>query len=413
MTNSRNIVTFDCETTILNDGSPFTPQNKICLAGLKDKHGYTTYDIEYSGKPYGKAIREIKERLEAADLVVGFNLKFDLHWIKRYAPDLLVSSVFDCQLAEFLLSSQREVFPALDNVGDRYGLGRKLDVVKLEYWNHGIDTPNIPYDILERYLRQDVELTEKVFEVQSKLLTGNKKRLFWIQCQDLLILQEMEQNGLLFDKEQATELGKQAQNQLVEIDAKLRELAESEHINFNSDDHLSCLLYGGSVPCPYREVYSRELKGGRVVQKERWGVKYIDLPRLVKPLPRTEGVASAKFEDDVALELENKRRKEEGKAPIRRIWSVAEPVLSRLKPTKKAKKIIELILERAKISKLDSTYYTGLVNKMDENGWQDGYIHGQFNQVVARTGRLSSSGPNLQNIAGDMKQLFISRYATN
>lgn len=242
--NSRNIAIFDCETTIKNDGSPFTPSNKLCLLGLKDKHGYTSYDIEYSGKPYGQALTEIKKRLEDAHLVVGFNLKFDLHWIKRYVPDLFIRSVFDCQLAEFLLSHQCKVFPSLNDAGSRLGLGSKHDVVKLEYWDHGIDTPNIPSDVLEPYLRQDVELTEKVFEAQSKLLTGFQKNLFWLQCQDLLILQEMEQNGLLFDKEQATELGKQAQRQLVEIDAKLRELAQSEHINFNSDDQLSCLLYG-------------------------------------------------------------------------------------------------------------------------------------------------------------------------
>lgn len=411
MMNSRNIVTFDCETTILNDGSPFTPKNKLMLLGLKDKNGYTSYDIEYSGKPYGNAIKEIKQRLEAADLVVGFNLKFDIHWIKRYAPDLLLRSVFDCQLAEFLLSCQREVFPSLNDTSNRYGLGSKHDVVKLEYWDHGIDTSNIPLDVLAPYLEQDVRLTEKVFEVQSKLLTGLQRKLFWLQCQDLLILQEMEQNGLLFDKMQAQELGRQAQQQLVEIDSKLRELAKSDHINFNSDDHLSCLLYGGSVPCKYREVYYRELKSGEVVKKERWAIRYEDFPRLTAPLARTEGTKTAKFDDEQLSRL-NQERAEKGLERVERRFSVAEPVLKRLKPKKKAKRIIELILERAKIAKLDSTYYTGLVNKMDENGWEDGYIHGQFNQVVARTGRLSSSKPNLQNIAGDMKQLFVSRYAS-
>lgn len=407
----RNIATFDCETTILNEGSPFTQSNKLCLLGIKDIHGYTTYDIEYSGKPYGSALKEIKQRLEAADLVVGFNLKFDLHWITRYVPDILIRSVFDCQLAEFLLSSQREVFPSLDGTCNRYGLGSKHDVVKLEYWNNGIDTPLVPPDILEPYLKQDVELTEKLFNTQKDLLQGNMRKLFWLQCQDLLILQEMEKNGLLFDKGRAAELGKECQERLGEIDVLLRQLAGTESINFNSDDQLSCLLYGGFIPCRYREVYTRELKSGEVVQRERWSVKYEELPRLVKPLPRTEGAASKGKDEDV-LQLENMVRAEAGKAPIQRLYSVAEPVLRRLRPTKRGKKIIDLLLERAKVAKLDSTYYTGLIKKMDEHGWEDGYIHGKFNQVVARTGRLSSSDPNLQNIAGDMKVLFKSRYAS-
>lgn len=165
------------------------------------------------------------------------------------------------------------------------------------------------------------------------------------------------------------------------------------------------------MPCKYREVYYRELKDGRLVQRERWATRYVEFPRLVKPLPRTEGAAT-KGKDDNVLQQENVKRAVEGKPPIQRLYSVAEPVIRRLQPTKKGKRIIELLLERAKIAKLDSTYYTGLVSKMDENEWSDGYIHGQFNQVVARTGRLSSSGPNLQNIAGEMKQLFVSRYAS-
>ncbi len=39
-------------------------------------------------------------------------------------------------------------------------------------------------------------------------------------------------------------------------------------------------------------------------------------------------------------------------------------------------------------------------------------IYGQLNQCVARTGRLSSSKPNLQNFDGEIKDLFGSRYAT-
>ena len=43
--------------------------------------------------------------------------------------------------------------------------------------------------------------------------------------------------------------------------------------------------------------------------------------------------------------------------------------------------------------------------------WETNVLHGQLNQCVARTGRLSSSKPNLQNFDGEIKQLFGSRYA--
>ena len=56
--------------------------------------------------------------------------------------------------------------------------------------------------------------------------------------------------------------------------------------------------------------------------------------------------------------------------------------------------IINLILEYREMTKLYSTYLEGLTNYILE----DGKIHTIFKQTIARTGRLSSTEPNLQNI---------------
>lgn len=56
--------------------------------------------------------------------------------------------------------------------------------------------------------------------------------------------------------------------------------------------------------------------------------------------------------------------------------------------------IINLILEYREMTKLYSTYLEGLSNYILE----DGKIHTIFKQTIARTGRLSSTEPNLQNI---------------
>ncbi len=56
--------------------------------------------------------------------------------------------------------------------------------------------------------------------------------------------------------------------------------------------------------------------------------------------------------------------------------------------------IIEALLAYREVEKLRSTYGTGLLSEVAE----DGRIHASFNQTVARTGRLSSDQPNLHNI---------------
>ncbi len=57
-------------------------------------------------------------------------------------------------------------------------------------------------------------------------------------------------------------------------------------------------------------------------------------------------------------------------------------------------KIVDLVLNYRQLSKLKSTYCDGLVSAVKE----DGRIHTTFNQTEARTGRISSLEPNLQNI---------------
>ena len=56
--------------------------------------------------------------------------------------------------------------------------------------------------------------------------------------------------------------------------------------------------------------------------------------------------------------------------------------------------VIDDILEYRALSKLKSTYCDGLVKVIDS----DGRIHSSFNQTETRTGRISSTEPNLQNI---------------
>jgi DNA polymerase-1 len=73
-------------------------------------------------------------------------------------------------------------------------------------------------------------------------------------------------------------------------------------------------------------------------------------------------------------------------------YSTAEDVLSLLA---EKHEIIPAILEYREITKLKSTYIDALPALINP---RTGRIHTTFNQTIAATGRLSSIGPNLQNI---------------
>jgi DNA polymerase I-like protein with 3'-5' exonuclease and polymerase domains len=271
-----------------------------------------------------------------------------------------------------------------------YNLESKLDVVSEEYWKNKIDTPDIPEEILKEYLAQDIKLTEQVYLKQLEQLetVPHLKRLVSLHNQDLLVLQEMEYNGILYNVPKSIEEGDKLENELDKIDEWLYAHHNCPEFNPNSTDHLSAFLYGGTIILKRRVAVGTFKTGTRAGQpKERWEEYPVNFQRLVNPL---KGSELAK----------------EG------LYSTDENTLRSLRGSKKAKEIIETLLFRSTLEKRLSTYYKGLVTLIKDSNWDDGMIYGQLNQCVARTGRLSSSKPNLQNFDGEIKDLFGSRYAT-
>lgn len=379
----------DVETTISNKGNPFDETNKLCYVGLLDT-SHSLFSIEYNDQPYKKHLEEIQSRINDAEILVGFNIKFDLHWLRKYGINFVGKRVWDCQLVHFILTGQQYTYPSLNSVAAYYDLGSKLDVVATEYWGNKIDTPNIPKDILEEYLIGDLQLTQKIYEKQMEEFascTKQMQRLISLHNQDLMVLQEMEYNGIIFDETKSTDLGKELQTEINLLNERLYEYHKLVDFNPSSNEHLSVLLYGGTIKVKRREVIGLFKTGERKGQaKERWVEHEIKFDRLVTPLKGSELTKEGYFSTD-------------------------EATLKSLRGTKYAKELVELILTRATLEKRLTTYYTGLVDLRTSMNWKTNVLHGQLNQCVARTGRLSSSKPNLQNFDGEIKQLFGSRYA--
>ncbi len=379
----------DVETTISNKGNPFDETNKLCYIGLLDTDA-SVYSIEYDDQPYRTRLEEVQAKVNGADVLVGFNIKFDLHWIRKYGINFMGKRVWDCQLVHFILTGQQYPYPSLNSVAAYYDLGSKLDVIATEYWKNGVDTDKIPRDLLEDYLKQDLFLTQKVYEKQMEEFASsakNMQRLISLHNQDLVILQEMEFNGLLFDENSSTILATELEDQIAVIDKILMEYHDLVEFNPNSTEHVSSLLYGGIIKVRRREAIGVFKTGERKGQtKERWVEHEITFPRLINPIKGSELTKEGFFSTD-------------------------DQTLKSLKTRSKyAKDLVEVLLKRATLEKRLTAYYKGLVDLRKEMNWHEGRLHGQLNQCVARTGRLSSSKPNLQNFDGEIKTLFGSRY---
>lgn len=370
------ILFVDVEVTTNSKGDPFDPNNThVCTSWATDESTIPSVDFETTD--------EFRSALERSKLIVGFNLKFDLHWLKRLGFSFAEKRGYCCQLAEYLLSRQQHRYPSLDECAEKYLGEKKLDIVKTEYWDKGINTDQIPRNILSEYAKQDIRLTKGVFLTQQKLIPDHQKTLFSIQMQDLLVLQEMEWNGLKFDEDTSTERAKEVEKQIEKIQAELSLYHSVPGFNWSSNDHLSALLYGGSIAIKERVPDGHYKTGDKKGQiKFKILVKDYQLPRLFRP---ARGSAL----------------KKDG------YFSVNEEFLTKLKGDNK---LLSGIMQIKKLEKRINTYLLGFPKTRIEHNWPKNILHTKFNQCVTGTGRLSSSDPNIQNLDGEVLELFESQY---
>jgi DNA polymerase I-like protein with 3'-5' exonuclease and polymerase domains len=327
--------------------------------------------------------RRLSTAVCEASTLVGFNLAYDLQWLWKQGISTEGKKLWCCQVAEFIINDQTTPYPSLDDTGFKYTGQRKLDVVKTEYWDKGINTDQIPFDILAEYAIQDVNLTEAVYLKQLELITPERRNLFSIAMQDMAVLAEMRWHGMKYDEAYARQKQQELLDEIERTKGELDLLHSVPSFNWNSSDHLSALLYGGTIVEDVR-VPNGYYKTGAKVGQPKFKIEQVvyHLPRIYKPLPKTEAEKGG-------------------------VWSTSEDVLTKLDD---GTALISGILKIRGLSKLLGTYFEGIPKKATESHWSADMVHGQFNQCVAVTGRLSSTNPNLQNMPPQALKMFTSRY---
>lgn len=374
-------ITLDCETTTANSGNPFSRGNRLCTVGYLVDGIYSDCCVEYSSVPYGTCINKLQQVVEEAALLILFNAKFDLAWLLNYIPKLKIPPIWDCQVAEYSLSGQEHMWPSLNESLERRGLPLKLDEVG-KLWKAGYDTPDIPLDVLLPYQKQDVVSTHQLYLRQKEEFERHPtlKRMFDYLMDDTKVLLEMERNGILLSEKQCQAKIEECQMKAADLVISLEPYTDQHIVNWNSPNQVSVFFYG---------------------------------TRGLSPDPNTESAdTKGKSDDEIAAINTAREQEKPKKKPIYRTYSVDEASLlrQRSKVSKVDKHIIDKYLEYKKLAKLLKTYYVGLTELIKEYNWEPGVLHGTFNQCSTRTGRLSSSKPNMQNFAGEIKDIFTSRY---
>lgn len=463
---------FDLETTTKESfkrkANPFDPDNHVVASGRQRKDGQI--EGEYYGRvrPTGDWFTKL---LKGTTLLVGQNLKFDILYAIREQENFDAwmdwvaagGRIWCTQIAEFLLDgmAQESQMLSMDEMAVRYGGSLKIDEVKA-MWNAGIDTVDIPEQLLMDYLlgrntptgfeEGDIGNTRIIFlgQLERAQKAGQMKSIM-LNMGSLICSIEMEKNGMAIDQELggrlAEKLGEELASKLVELNGYLPADLPFE-FNWGSPAQKSALIFGGDVKYQQRvpildeqgkQVYAQKkethyvLTDSSTMGVDEWHERYPaggvpDVYRFAggknKGEPKTKQVTvpdlskpKSRLEDTLYRFPRITEPKRAWAGSDETQWSTGAEVIKEL--GQRNIPFLKLMAEVTGMTKDLSTYYITTDDKGKQKGMltlvqPDGVIHHKINHTAVITARFSSSDPNLQNIPkgdkSDVKTVFVSRF---
>ncbi len=268
---------------------------------------------------------------------VAHNLKFDLHQLHNVGVLLGDAPIACSMVAAWLCNPVSGGFGLDAQTFKNFGL-EKIPTSQLIGKESGRSSMlQVPLAMLSDYACEDADATLRLWNVYEKNMETSKvSGLFWeMEMPTLRLLASMEREGVHVDSTQLNALASEIRETIVMLESRICERS-GKQFNISSPKQLGVVLF---------EVLKVH---------EICGFK----GRLAK--------TSLGFKTDASV-LEQFAEHE----------------------------VVSLVLDYRELSKLMNTYIEVLPKLAKQS---TGRIHTDFHQIGTATGRLSSSGPNLQNI---------------
>ena len=374
---ANKVISIDTETTGLdpllddiagiciytpNEKGAYIPINHVSyITNEKVKNQLSVEEIRHAFE----RITDIEVRIQAIDIIM-FNAKFDIRFLRNQVGLHNIYCTWDCYLASRLLNENEE-HNNLKYLHQKYVLNGEQDAFTFSDLFKGIPFTMVPLKTALLYAAHDPEITYELYEYQKQFIRPDSEREDMRKLYDVLmniempcveVLADMEDNGILFDM-----------NYQQELSIKYNKLLTDKLEAFYSD---------------LKQYDDKIVKYKAKTQNNK-------LDEVINIASPTQ--LAILFYDIIGIDVVDK------KSPRGTGVDILEKI---------DLPIAKDILEYRAVEKLISTYIDKLPDCVNPN---DGRIHCSFNQYGAKTGRMSSSDPNLQNIPShnkDIRKMFIA-----
>lgn len=357
-----------------------------------------------------EVVRYLKPVFNRTDVkIYGWNLKFDLHVLKRIGIDVKTQNLFDGMLASWLCN-ENTPNGLKENSTEKMGVSQ-------EHFNEA--TATVPNDIKKRFgykansrVTFDLVLIEDAapYAISDAFYTWCNCLGFEKELQDekmdkiyyrmyipfLIVLFNMEEQGVTVDVKKLKQMGVDMQNDLDDLQYKIYELAGVE-FNISSSQQKAELLFGYCKdPKPFdpdklptkklRTAYEEGdedtlneygffFKGRQLMQRPKSNDHILDHSFRFKPLAQTSSGMPSTDSDT--------------------IWRLSKKTYKRgNKRKQQGVEMCSYMIEYAKLVKLKTAFVDGILEQL----YDDGKAHPSFNQIGTDSGRISCSRPNLQQL---------------
>ena len=341
------MIYFDLETTNHSKGSALDKRNRVLLVSWTEDGSPAIQS--YVGNIMD-AVRFWAALARHQD-VCAFNAKFEMHWLKRCGFDIDSRTWHDPMLAEKILLGNTLKPLGLGEVCKRYGYETK-DVMIDSMMHAGLCPSEMPQTRLKARCVRDVRTTRLVYHRQRAKLTQQRQlHLLRTRCDFAVVLTHIEANGMTLSPERVEEQYSKYSTICADMQRQLDVITGG--INMNSPDQKAHFLYGklkfperkGQNKRPLRNKPSKQFPDGR---------------------PKT---------DHDTMQ-----------------WLLGQA------STPAQKEFVELQMAYSKATAALTKNLQFFKGVCDEYG---GKFHAQFNQTIAATHRLTSSGLPLKFAAYD------------